>query len=150
MTNLGWVVAPYAALVGTIGLVWQIITRVRSNWTRVALRAEMTGVPEDPDDEDPDYWPALVVTVLNKSEFPVRVMNAFVGPAKGAGSLAPELATKDLARFTERLPARVPVHDALDLFFDWNKLAQLLGDDRRVRVSVRLSTGWRVTVRRIK
>jgi hypothetical protein len=138
--------APYAAAVGTLGLAWQINTWVRSQWTWVELTAATTGLPEDPDDEDSDLWGVLFVTVLNKSEFPVRVMNATAGPVKGGASVSPELGPKHLARLTASLPARIPAHDAIDLFFDWNQMANYIGDDGRVRVSVRLSTGWRTKV----
>jgi hypothetical protein len=151
MASLSWAVAPYAALVGTLGLGWQIVSWVRSHWTWVELTAVTTGLPEDPGDEDPDLWGVLFVTVLNKSEFPVRVMNATAGPVNGGVSVSPQLGpSKYLERLTARLPARIPAHDAIDLFFDWNRLAYYLGDDKRVRVSVRLSTGWRSKVRRIK
>jgi len=130
-------VAAYAAVVATGGLVWQIFTWRRSHWTRVLLEIETGAWPEDPDDEDPDYLSILAVKVLNRSHFPIRVMGASAGPAKVVNLDEQPLKLEGMPMVRNIV---VPAYDAIDIFFDWQTLDYRLGKDRKVRVSVYLST----------
>src|SRR5438445_531595 len=68
---------------------WPTFCWRRSHWTRVDLEIETGAWPEDPNAEDPDYFPVLAVKVLNRSHFPIRVMGAGAGPTRVINSVAP-------------------------------------------------------------
>lgn len=129
----GAIVATGALIVAGCALIWQIFTWRASH--SISLRMETGGYPEG-DPEEENYIQVLDVTVVNRTHFPIRVTGASARPEKVFNSEGP----LQWEKMTE-LPTVVPAGDAVEIFFDWQRLDYFLGKNRRLRVSVYLSTG---------
>jgi hypothetical protein len=123
----------YAPVVATAAFLWNVFTWTRSHWTRVVVKISTGPYPLDDNEEDPTYAEVLGVTVLNNSDFPLRVMWVSAGPARVVNTME-RLTWNGM----EPLPKTVPAHDHVAAFFDWEDLHRHLGRYRKVRVRVSL------------
>lgn len=148
-------VAVYAAFVASGTLLWQIVTWRTSH--SISVKVDTSGYPlgkptkakedakqgegkaqavEDEDEEEEeDYVAVVVATVLNHTDFPIRVLGASAGPV---ATLTSERRLR--LEGMQQLPTLIPAKDAIEIYFDRQRLDYFLGKDRALRVSVYLST----------
>ena len=96
--SLTTIVAVYAALVATGGLIWQIYVWLQSRKPQVAVEVSL-GLPASP---EPEWW--IMVKVINRGDYPVNVSSVGFDLQDGSG--------RSLVLMQQPPPANIPGHIA--------------------------------------